>query len=166
MMPGYSIRSRSCIAVLLILAVVLVACSQHALETVAEIDAKYSKGLTDLQAVARKAHETPKVGAGAGPGVMVLSDANYKTWLDIAEKLNLAGVEFNKYLKGQAKLAPAERSRASSQVSVLAKLVQDAIAVDLIKIDSADLRSQMQVALESVQAALNSASIALAAGGN
>lgn len=149
------------IVMLLVLAIALVACSDNALQTAADINSKYATGLAAVQATARKAHETQKA-----DGTLVLSDANYKVWLETGIKLNQGGKEVNAYLRDQAKLSPEARSTASSMIATLAKTVQDSINNDVVTITDSNLRQQIQTGLLTIQTALNSASAALAVGGN
>jgi hypothetical protein len=131
------------------------------LVTAAKIDADYAKALATVQSVARAAHETKKA-----DGTPVLSDANYAIWLNIALRLNQGGQQVSAFIRAQATLDPAARTKASAVIANLAKTIQDAISTDLIRIGDANLRNQIQGALALAQATLNSAGIALAVGGN
>lgn len=163
--PNYQ---RQFLALLLLVAFSFasVACSKHALESAAQINGKFADSLTALQKIARTAHETQK--AGAPPGTMVLSDANYSIWVDVAIKLNTGGKDLDAFLRAQAsKLAtdPTVKVKAAAAIANLAATVQSAIDQDLIKIDNADLRSQMSTTLSGLQSVLNSAAVLLAAQG-
>lgn len=146
----------------LVLALVwLAACTQNALQTAAEINGKYADGLAAVQKVARSAHETKKA-----DGTLMLSDENYGRWLNIAIQLNQGGKEVNNFLRAQATLDPTARAKASSVIHNLAAIVQDARSREVVKLDDPGFQQQMQMALDSVQLALNAASIALSVGGN
>lgn len=154
-----SIPKRYALAILPV--ALLFGCTQNALETAAKINGQYADGLTAVQQVARRAHETHK-----SDGTLMLSDENYGRWIDIGIALNQGGKDVNNFLRMQAKLSPEQRVKASMLIGNLAQTVDHARTQDLVTISDAGGQQQMQNALGMVQAALNSASVALALGGN
>lgn len=144
-----------CLCALVALTLACAVKSDVAVHTAAKVTLDYSQAVKTVQDTVINANKTGAV-----------SDADTQTILNLCFRLNAAGQEVSRLVRGQAQLPAQDRTVISGVLSPLLKDVEFEIEQGVVKIGDTNTQNAVRTALITIQTVIQAAQSALIVGGN